>query len=103
MSIFSLEAFMYATCLFRFNKLPSPHAILSKFWGIYLVIEFTLLILGIKGSHFTIALILGLIAHADRVLIYMFLKEWDHDIPSFYHAIQLRMGRPIQRKKIFNG
>jgi CDP-diacylglycerol--glycerol-3-phosphate 3-phosphatidyltransferase len=101
--ILILESLMYIISLTRFRKLPSPHAILSKFWGLYLIIEFSLLIIGVSGYHFTIALLVGTIVHIDRVLIYICLRQWDHDIPSCYHAIQLRQGKTISRKKIFNG
>ena len=101
--ILSLEGLMYFICIVRFKKLPSPHAILSKFWGIYIVIEFTLLLLDVNGIHFRIALLLGLVAHIDRVLIYSLLRHWDHDIPSAYHAFLLRQGKPIHRIQLFNG
>jgi len=101
--ILSQEALMYITSLARFGKLPSPHAILSKFWGILMVVEFSLLLLGVGGIHFTIALIYGIIVHLDRLLIYLFLKKWDHDIPSSFHAWQIRKGLPIRRHKLFNG
>lgn len=102
-TIIILESLMYLISLARFRKRPSPHAILSKFWGIYLIIEFTLLIVGVTGVHFTFALVIGTIVHLDRVLIYTFIRQWDHDIPSCYHAFQLRQGKEIIRKKIFNG
>jgi phosphatidylglycerophosphate synthase len=101
--ILLLEALMYTISLIRFKKFPSPHAILSKFWGLYLVIEFSLVILDVKGNHFLIALIIGLFVHMDRVLIYVFLRTWDHDIPSSYHAFLLWQGKPITRHKLFNG
>jgi CDP-diacylglycerol---glycerol-3-phosphate 3-phosphatidyltransferase len=101
--ILILESLMYVISLFRFGMFPSPHAILSKFWGLYIVVEFSLLILGVPGSHFKIALVFGLIAHIDRVLIYIIIKQWDHDIPSSYHALMMRQGKQINRKKIFNG
>jgi phosphatidylglycerophosphate synthase len=101
--ILSLEAMMYLISLIRFGKLPSPHAILSKFWGIYLVVEFSLLILSVQGNHFTIALCIGLAVHIDRVLIYALLRKWDHDIPSSYHALLIWNGKQIERNKLFNG
>ena len=101
--VLSLELLMYVISLIRFRKLPSPHAILSKFWGIYIIIEFTLLLLNIEGDHFSIALFLGVFVHLDRVLIYSILKTWEHDIPSCYHALLLRNGEEIKRNKIFNG
>ncbi len=101
--LLSLEGLMYIISLIRFGKLPSPHAILSKFWGLYLVVEFSLLILGVQGNHFTIALCIGLAVHIDRVLIYTILKKWAHDIPSSYHAILIWNGKLIERNKLFNG
>jgi CDP-diacylglycerol--glycerol-3-phosphate 3-phosphatidyltransferase len=101
--IVTLEGLMYLISLVRFGKLPSPHAIMSKFWGIYIVIEFTLLILGVQGNHFAIALCIGLFVHIDRVLIYILLRQWDHDIPSSYHALLLRQGKMIRRRELFNG
>jgi CDP-diacylglycerol--glycerol-3-phosphate 3-phosphatidyltransferase len=101
--ILTLEASMYCISLARFRKLPSPHAIMSKFWGLYIVIEFTLILLGIKGNHFTIALCAGLLVHIDRVLIYILLPHWDLDIPSSYHALLIRQGKSIKKNKLFNG
>ena len=101
--ILSLESLMYLISLVRFRQFPSPHDIMSKFWAIYLLIEFTLLLLGLDGIHFTIALRVGLIVHAQRVLIYVILKHWEHDIPSLYHAFLLRKGIKIKRMKLFNG
>lgn len=100
--ILGLEAVMYFTCIARFKKLPSPHAILSKFWAIYLVIEFTLLILEVSGIHFEIALWVGLFVHIDRVLIYVLLKDWERDVPSSLHALRLRQGKRIKRWSLFN-
>ena len=64
------------------------------------MVGFSLLIIGISGYHFKIALVFGLIAHIDRVLIYILLRQWDHDIPSSYHAYMLRQGKQILRNKL---
>jgi phosphatidylserine synthase len=103
LTILTIELGMYLVSWFKFNKLPSPHAIASKFWGIYLVIEFTLLLLNIPGNHFKIALFIGTLVHLDRLLIYIFLQKWDHDIPSSYHAYQIKQGKTLTRNKLFNG
>ncbi|CAG5076911.1 CDP-alcohol phosphatidyltransferase family protein [Parvicella tangerina] len=101
--ILSTELTKYLVSLIRFGKMPSAHATLAKFWGLWLVIEFSLLLFRVEGMHFTIALIYGAIVHLDSLLIYLFLKQWDHDIPSCWHALQLRKGKEIKRFKIFNG
>jgi len=101
--VLGLESLMYLVSLIRFRKLPSPHAILSKFWGIYIIIEFTLLINQVPGNHFLIALIIGVFVHLDRLLIFILLRNWEHDIPSSYHALLIRQGKKIKRLQIFNG
>jgi CDP-diacylglycerol--glycerol-3-phosphate 3-phosphatidyltransferase len=103
LSILTLEVLLYLTSLIRFGRLPSPHAFLSKVWGLYLAVEFYLLILQVEGNHFQLALCFGVIVHIDRLLIYLFLKSWDHDIPSSYHAWLLRNGKSITRHQLLNG
>ena len=103
MIILSLELCMYIISLVRFKKLPSPHAILSKCWGVYMVIELSLIILEVQGNHFTIALYFGILVHLERVLIYITLRNWEHDIPTLIHAYKIRQGKKIKRAKIFNG
>src|SRR5690349_12291452 len=99
-SILTLEVLLYLTSLIRFGRLPSPHALLSKVWGLYLAVEFYLLILQVEGNHFQIALCFGIIVHIDRLLIYLLLKSWDHDIPSSYHAWLLRNGKTFNRHQL---
>jgi|SRR5688572_6959235 len=101
--IFTLEFLMYTVSLIRFRQLPSPHALLSKLWGLVLVFEFTLLLLGVQGIHFQVALMFGVVVHVDRLLIYCLLRTWDHDIPSVYHAYLVSQGKHIRRWKLFNG
>ncbi len=102
LTILCLEFGMYLISIIKFKKLPSPHAILSKFWGIYLTVELTLLFLNIPGSHFFIALCIGIFIHFERFLIYAVIVEWDHDIPSLIHAFKLRKGQRIKRNTLFN-
>lgn len=102
-TIIGIECMMYAVSLLRFKKFPSPHALLSKFWGLYLIFEFTLILLEIQGIHFKVALFAGIFVHTDRLLIYMIIKSWHHDVPSSFHAYKLRKGQPIKRFKLFNG
>ena len=101
--ILLLEAMLYLVSLLRFSKFPSPHAFLSKVWGLYLAVEFILLIFQVEGAHFRLALYFGVLVHLDRVAIYVLLKTWDHDIPSSYHAWLHRNGKPFVRHKLLNG
>lgn len=102
--ILIMEALCYLISLIKFKKETCTHAITSKIWGITLIIAFTNLI-GFNEAGFTfyLTIIVGLISHLDVILIILILPGWKHDIPSFYHAIQIRKGKEIKRNKLFNG
>lgn len=103
-AILSLEVICYVVSILKFKKESSSHAFLSKMWGLSLLAAFTA-ILGFNhaGFPFYIALILGFVAHIDRLLITLLLPRWTHDVPSAYHAYLIRQGREIHRNPYFNG
>lgn len=45
---------------------------------------------------FYLAIILGFVSHLDVILIVLFLPKWQHDVPSSYHAWQIRKGKDIK-------
>jgi len=102
--ILALEILCYIVSIVKFKKESSSHAFLSKMWGLSLLAAFTAMI-GFKyaGIPFYIALILGFIAHIDRLLITLILPRWTHDVPSAYHAYLIRKGMKIKRNPYFNG
>lgn len=101
--IFIMEALCYAISFIKFGKETCTHALISKLWGITLVIAFTSLIgFNYAGIPFYTCIVIGLLSHLDVILIILLLPKWDHDIPSFYHALQIRKGIPIKRNKLFN-
>lgn len=102
--ILALEVLCYIVSIVKFKKESSSHAFLSKMWGLSLLAAFTAMI-GFKyaGIPFYIALILGFIAHIDRLLITLILPRWTHDVPSAYHAYLIRKGMKIKRNPYFNG
>ena len=99
-----MEAMCYFISFFKFGKETCTHAFLAKLWGLSLLAAFTSL-LGFQyaGIPFYIAIILGLISHIDRILITLILPEWQHDIPSSYHAWLIRKGKNIKRNSLLNG
>lgn len=102
--IFTMEALTYVVSILKFGKETCTHAILSKLWGITLLIAFTGLIgFGYAGFTFATAIIFGIIGHIDVFLIIFLLPKWTHDVPSCYHALLIRKGIPFQRNKLFNG
>lgn len=96
--IFIMEALCYIISILKFGKETCTHAFLSKMWGLSLLIAFTYLI-GFQetGWAFYLAIILGIVSHIDIILIVLILPKWQYDVPSFYHAWNIRKGK--QRKK----
>lgn len=102
--ILCCEAVVFIVSWLRFRKGPSPHNLISKAWGISVAVAFSVIILtGSSQIAFQIMFSLAILSRLDSVLIYALLPVWDHDIPSFYHAILIRNGKSITRNRLFNG
>lgn len=102
--ILAMEISVYAISIIKFKRETCTHAFLSKLWGITLLIAFTSLIgFNHAGVPFLVAIIMGLISHADRILITLILAEWTHDVPSAYHAYLIRKGIDFKRNEYFHG
>jgi len=101
--ILLMEVSVYGISIAKFKKETCTHAFLSKLWGLTLLIAFTSLIgFNHAGIPFSMAIILGIISHVDRILITLLLPTWTHDIPSTYHAYLFRKGIDFKKNKYFN-
>ena len=99
-----MESLTYVLSIAKFGKETCTHALLSKLWGLSLFVGFTSLIgFGYGGLPLKLAFTLGIISHIDIYLIIIFLPKWTHDVPSAWHAWQIRQGREIRRRRLFNG
>jgi CDP-diacylglycerol--glycerol-3-phosphate 3-phosphatidyltransferase len=88
----------------KFRSGISFHSILSKFWATSLLVMMVdLLPDGAASLSFAVVFWYGLIAQIDVILIAFLLPEFQCDIPSSWHALQIRKGRTIRRLKLFNG
>lgn len=102
--IFIMEALTYLFSILKFGKETCTHALLSKLWGVTLLIAFVSMIgFGHAGIPFFLAVFFGIVGHIDVYLIIYFLPKWTHDVPSSYHAYLIREGKSIKRHKLFNG
>jgi CDP-diacylglycerol--glycerol-3-phosphate 3-phosphatidyltransferase len=102
--IFLMEALTYVFSIAKFGKETCTHALLSKLWGITLLIAFVSMIgFGYGGISIFLAIFFGVIGHLDVYLIIYFLPKWTHDVPSPYHAYLIKKGIPITKNKWFNG
>ena len=98
------EALAYVISYIRFRKEVATHAIASKFWVLTLLFTFVQLVLyGWSGWVFQLCFWVGIVTRLEIIGILLLIKEWVNDVPSIYHAVQLRKGKPIKRNKLFNG
>ena len=102
--IAGLELFAYLLSFIKFRKEVATHAILSKIW--VLVLFATLVQVIVEGNATTLFMIcfyLGVITRFEIILILLIIRKWTNDVPSIYHAFQLRKGKDIHRNKWMNG
>lgn len=98
------EAVCYVICFIKFKKEVATHAISSKIWVLLL---FATLIQVIASGNsvilFYVCFYVGIATRLEIISILLILKQWTNDIPSVFHAVSIRNGKPIKRHKLFNG
>ncbi|SUJ27387.1 CDP-alcohol phosphatidyltransferase [Sphingobacterium spiritivorum] len=102
--LIAAEALTYIISFLKFKKEVATHSIGAKIWTLSLFA--TLVELNIHCDSvviFQVCLWLGLLTRLEIMVIILTLKNWTNDVPSLYHAIQLRKGKTIKRNKLFNG
>jgi CDP-diacylglycerol---glycerol-3-phosphate 3-phosphatidyltransferase len=101
--LLAVQALEYVISLARFRKTPSSHAFAFKFFALTLLAAFTdLFMFDRAGWWLGFSLVAGLVAHADSLLILIFMPRWERDIPTAYHAWRIRKGLPISRNGLFH-
>ena len=101
--LFLLEPVSDLINFFKFRKSGCAHNWLSKFWGILLVITFTLFLAGKQPVLlFRACLLFGVLSQADRIIISSLLSKPECDIPSCYHAWLRKKGKTFKKYKLFN-
>jgi CDP-diacylglycerol--glycerol-3-phosphate 3-phosphatidyltransferase len=101
-AVIGLVFLEYCVSFIRFSKGPSSHNTISKFFGLLIFFFYVLVFLDYNPFWFGVVVFsFGFVARLDALMIYILLKDWSHDIPSFYHAYQLRLGMPIKKHKLF--
>ncbi|MBI3557862.1 MAG: CDP-alcohol phosphatidyltransferase family protein, partial [Deltaproteobacteria bacterium] len=102
-ALLASEALTYLVSFAKFGRSMSSHAFLAKMFGLTLFAGLTsMLCFGVAGFCFYLMLVMGLIANLEIILIILILPHHTHDIPSWYHALQIRRGLPVRKWKLFN-
>jgi phosphatidylglycerophosphate synthase len=101
--LLSTEALTYLVSYLKFKKEIATHSIGAKIWTLILFATLVQIIWKCEsGIIFFICFWIGVITRLEIVAIILILKNWTNDVPSVYHAMQLRKGNNINRNKMFN-
>ena len=102
--LLAVEALTYLVSFMKFKKEVATHAISSKIW-VLLLFATLVQVMAVCNSSiiFQLCFYVGIITRLEIICILFILKAWANDVPSVYHAIQLRRGKAIKRNKLFNG
>lgn len=102
--LLSFEALTYLVSFFKFRKEIATHTIGAKLWTLFVFATLIQLITTCNSELlFIICFWTGIITRIEIIAIILAIKNWTNDIPTFYHAIQLRNNKVIKRHKMFNG
>jgi CDP-diacylglycerol--glycerol-3-phosphate 3-phosphatidyltransferase len=80
-----------AADLARYRRISSYHTLAAKTWGITLFAAAISLLCFDQGKPVMQAVgIVGIYASLEGIAITLLLPEWRHDVPTLWHAMQLR-------------
>jgi phosphatidylglycerophosphate synthase len=103
-ALLGAEALTYLISYLKFRKEVATHAILSKAWTLTILATLVQIISTCDSSWlFMTCFYIGMITRMEIIAILLIIRKWENDVPSLYHAILIRQGKPIKRNKLFNG
>ena len=104
MILVSSEVLTYIISYIKFKKEIATHSIGAKVWTLFLFATLVQIIFQCQSVLlFNLCFWIGLLTRIEIMAIVLSLKKWTNDVPTIYHAIQLRSGKKIKRHKLFNG
>jgi phosphatidylglycerophosphate synthase len=75
----------------KYGKQSSYHSYSAKAFGVSLVLTLILLMgFGIGGVFLSIAIVLGILADIEGLVISLMLPVWTHDVKSLFHAREIQ-------------
>lgn len=85
------QVFSWVIDLVRYRRIASFHAYLAKVWGLMLFLaSVAILGFGHAGPFLWLAIIVGFIGNIEGIAMVLVLPEWQHDVPSIWHALRIR-------------
>jgi CDP-diacylglycerol--glycerol-3-phosphate 3-phosphatidyltransferase len=99
-----VEMLTYVISFIRFRKEVATHAISSKFWTLSIMMTLIQVFMTCNSVIlFNVCFYLGIASRLEIMGILLIIRDWTSDVPSIYHAVQLRKGKTIKRNRLFNG
>ena len=81
---------LFAISLIKFGKFPSFHTYTAKIWGITLLVA----TIGLFGFNYAptlwLPIVLCIVNSLEEIMMTLILPEWQCDLLSIFHAIELR-------------
>ena len=91
---FLLEVGRHVLDHIKFGRSAAYHMWSAKAWGLFLFVGFMeILVFDVAGAGFLGALTLGILTNLEGLWASIILREWQHDVPSIYHAFALNRQR----------
>ena len=91
LTLLALEGLTYALCYLKFRKEVATHSWAAKAW---VLVSFAALVQIIgscaSGPLFQCAFYLGVLSRLEIGAIILLLRQWANDVPTVWHAGQLR-------------
>lgn len=104
LALLAAEVLIYAVSFVKFRREVATHTFGAKAWVLVSLAALGQLYLSCAaGWLFWACIGLGLLSRLEIVGILLVLRTWTTDVPTLYHARQLRRGRAIRRHKLFHG
>ncbi len=102
--LIGFELLTYLISFLKFRKEVATHTLSAKIWTLILFATLIEIILKCESNTlFLICFWIGILTRLEIIVIILILKNWTNDVPTFYHALDLRKGKNIKRNKFFNG
>jgi cardiolipin synthase (CMP-forming) len=91
LSVIGVQLVWWIVNLAKYGKPASYHTYSAKIWGLTLFVA-TVALFGFNqaGIFLWLTIIMGIIHTLEEIAMTVILPEWKHDIPSFFHALQLK-------------
>lgn len=100
----AFEVSTYLVSYLKFKREIATHSIGAKIWTLILFAPLVEVMVHCQSVVlFELCLWVGLVTRLEILAIVFTLKKWTNDVPTIYHAVQLRQGKEIKRNKLFNG